>query len=241
MKIKMIMAYSIENLTPAELIIVVYNKHVRETVRFFIKYTIYDFVLKGLITIQKKSVKSDSSDQKSAFFVKFDKKYILDKKLNLLMHEKEILGILSDECKWISFQEFVTKLSYFDNNKFRATSKKYKIEKHIVNELSKKRIIYSHLYKILGITLWKKNELTQKGMELREYLCLNRDIQINEYSWLQIKYMLFNLNNDFFDSTFFLEIDNSFDDYFQQALDYMDTVVAAPIHWLKTYPEQMEP
>lgn len=233
------MAYLIENLTPAELIIVVYNKRIRDTIRYFIKYTIYDFVLKGLITIQKKDIKSDYSNQKSAFFVKYNKNYIQDKIPNLLFHEKEMLGILSDENKWISFQEFVTKLSYFDNNKFRATSKKYRIEKHIVTELSKKEIIYSHFYKILGIMLWEKNELTQKGVELRKQICLDRSIPINEYSWLYKKYELFNLNSDFLNSTFFLEMESSFDNYFQQALDYMDTVVAAPAHWLRTYPEQL--
>lgn len=230
---------AIKNLTPAELIVIVFNKHINNVIRYFIKYTIYDFVFRGIITIQKKKIKCENEGKQSAYFVKCNKNHTTVIMANLHEHEKGILAILPNKSKWISYQEFVTKLSYFENNKFRATSKKYQIEKQIINELIKNQIFTSYSYKVLGITLWKKNELSPKGKDIRKLL-LDRNTKINDYTWLKKKYSLFNSNCNFFNSNIFFDIDNNFDHYFQHALDYMDTVVAAPIHWLKTYPELLD-
>ena len=43
-----------------------------------------------------------------------------------------------------------------------------------------------------------------------------------------------------FNSQFFLNINNSFDHFFQHGLDNMGLVVAAPVHWINTYPEPIE-
>ena len=229
------MKHSIETLSPAELIVIGSYKKIRNSVRYLIKYSIFDLIIKDIIVIKCKELKNGYDNEKYAYFIKLN---IDIKKLtrNLLVFEKMILSVLPEDYRYMSYQEFVTKMSYFDNSKFRRFSKEYRFEKQVVSELLEKKIFQLVPFSVLRINLWSKIKLTQKGIEIERQLGC-RDKKEDDFIWVMEKYNLFHSNSTFFNSDLFFGINSQYDQYFQQALDRMGIAVAGPVFWLKKYPE----